>query len=579
MTRLLYVILIATLFTSCSGAKQQFENAGGSITLSLDNEISTHIARDVTDYNTSILISQVMEGLVSMDPKTLKVRPQLAKSWVIADNGTKITFELRTDVQFHAHESLSGSDRQFTSNDVLKSIEKSCTKDEKGLPHHAYLFLYKEILQGAQEFFEGKAKSISGLQINEGKVTFILKQKDENFLSKLANVCVYISSAKLIELKKEDDMIGTGPFMFSGYNTGDVKKAILIKNQDYYLTDKAGNALPYLDSLIFIINQKKLDQLEMFENHQSDIITGLPPSRITQMLEGRIQDFNSSPPLFVMYNSALLYTNYYFFNMTEERFKNVKVRQAFNYAIDKEKIGREILQNQYYELGYYGIVPPVAASFRGYNFGDIKAASYTYDPEKARKLLAEAGYPNGKGFGSVNLRYNIGDINSAVADDFAQQIFQNLNINVNIDGSTFEQKDQDATMAKGDIFRSAWIADYLNPETFLSNFYGKAVPLNTSIPSTINQSRYQNSEFDQLYEQARNCTKLSDAMALYAKAEKILMENPPLIPLWYSGDIQIIYSDVRNLYFNPLNQLSFTEVYKKALTAEEYQKQLKEFNR
>jgi ABC-type oligopeptide transport system substrate-binding subunit len=317
----------------------------------------------------------------------------------------------------------------------------------------------------------------------------------------------------------------------------------------------------------------------MFENHETDLITGLPPSRITKMLEGRIKDFNSSPPLFVMHNNPLLFTNYYFFNMTDPRFNNVKVRQAFNLAIDREKLGRDVLRNQYYELGYYGIVPPISSSFRGYDFTGVREASYSYDPEKARKLLAEAGYPDGKGFGSVNLRYNIGEINSAVADEVAQQILQVLNINVNIDGSTFEQKDNDATMAKGDIFRSAWAGDYANPETFLSNFYGKAVPTTKDQPSRMNQSRYKNDLFDQLYEQAKNSPKLSDAMSYYAKAEKVLMQDPPIIPLWYSGDIQIVYSDVRNLHFNSLNQFTFREVYKKQLTAEEYQKQIKEINR
>ena len=149
---------------------------------------------------------------------------------------------------------------------------------------------------------------------------------------------------------------------------------------------------------------------------------------------------------------------------------------------------------------------------------------------------------------------------------------------MNIDGSTFEQKDNDASMAKGDIFRSAWAGDYANPETFLSNFYGKAVPMTIGEPSKINQSRYQNPLFDQLFEQAKNSSKLSEAMVYYAKAEKVLMQDPPIIPLWYSGDIQIVYSDVRNLHFNSLNQFIFREVYKKPLTAEEYQKQLKEFN-
>lgn len=581
LKNLLALCSLSLVLWSCSGKdNKQFEHAGGALRMAIEIEPSTHIPRDVSDYYTATVLNQIVEGLVSMDPKSLKVNPQLAASWKISDDGLKYEFTLRENILFHPHELLSSEDqRLLTTKDVVRSVEKACSKNAKGEAPHAFNFLYKDNLKGANEYFEGKAKSISGLKVQGNTVSFELLAKDDNFLHKMTNICASITPAILIDKDLESDLIGTGPFMFNGYVSGDVKKAVLVKNPDYYLTDAQGNMLPYLDSVIFFFNGRKLDQLEMFENHETDLITGLPPSRITKMLEGRIKDFNSSPPLFVMHNNPLLSTNYYFFNMTDPRFSNVKVRQAFNYAIDREKLGREVLRNQYYELGYYGIVPPISASFRGYDFTGVRESSYTYDPEKAKKLLAEAGYPEGKGFGSVNLRYNIGEINSAVADEVAQQIFQNLNINVNIDGSTFEQKDKDASFAKGDIFRSAWAGDYANPETFLVNFYGKSVPETKENASRINQSRYKNAQFDELFEKAKNSSKLSDAMANYSKAEKILMQDPPIIPLWYSGDIQIVYSDIRNLHFNSLNQFTFREVYKKQLTAEEYHDQIKEVNR
>jgi oligopeptide transport system substrate-binding protein len=569
-------ILLVSLYSCKGNDHKQFEYAGGSLKMAIDIEPSTHIPRDVTDYYTATFLTQIAEGLVSMDPKSLKVNPQLAESWSMSMNGLEYTFTLRKGVLFHPNPVFSSDkERELSSEDVKRSIEKACTKNAKGEAPHAYTFLYKNNLKGADEYFEGKAKSISGLKINGRKITLELIKKDDNFLSKLTNICAAISPAKVIEKDKESELIGTGPFIFNGYVNGDVKKAILVKNQEYYMTDDQGFQLPYLDSLVFLFQGRKLEQLEMFENRELDLITGLPPSRITKMLEGRIKDFNSSPPLFIMNNNPLLSTNYYFFNMTDPRFENVKVRQAFNYAIDRERLGREVLRNQYYELGYYGIVPPISSTFRSYDFSGVREASYTYDPEKAKKLLAEAGYPNGAGFGSINLRYNIGDVHSAVADEIAQQLFQVLNINVNIDGSTFEQKDEDAAMAKGDLFRSAWAGDYPNPETFLSNFYGKNVPESKDEPSRVNQSRYRNDLFDQLFEQAKNSSKLSEAMTYYAKAEKILMQDPPLIPLWYSGDIQIIYSDVRNLHFNSLNMFVFKEVYKKQLTEKEFQEQLK----
>ena len=572
----LAVFLLLSTFCSCTSNKvKQFERAGGSLKIAVDIEPSTHVPRDVTDYYTATFLTQIAEGLVSMDPKSLKVNPQLAESWSRSVDGMIYTFTLRKGVMFHPNPLFSSDkEREFSAEDVKKSIEKACSKNAKGEAPHAYTYLYKDNLKGADEFFKGKASSISGLKIKGRIVIMELIKKDDNFLSKLTNICAAVSSSKAIEKDKESELIGTGPFIFNGYVKGDVKKALLVKNQEYYMKDDQGFQLPYLDSLVIFFQGRKLEQLEMFENREIDLITGLPPSRITKMLEGRIKDFNSSPPLFVMNNNPLLSTNYYFFNMTDPRFENVKVRKAFNYAIDRERLGREVLRNQYYELGYYGIVPPISSAFRSYDFTGVRGVSYAYNPEKAKQLLAEAGYPNGAGFGSINLRYNIGDIHSAVADEIAQQLIQVLNINVNIDGSTFEQKEEDASMAKGDIFRSAWAGDYPNPETFLSNFYGKNVPVSKDEPSRVNQSRYRNDLFDQLFEQAKNSSKLSEAMIYYAKAEKILMQDPPLIPLWYSGDIQIIYSDVRNLHFNSLNMFVFKEVYKQQLTEMEFQEQL-----
>ncbi len=573
MRKLLLFFILSILIVSCSSEnKKQFEYAGGTVALSIENEPTTFVPRDVSDYYSAAVLTQVMEGLVSMDPKDLKIQPQIASSWKISDDGLNYEFDIRKNVYFHPSNSFnSKEDRLLTPEDIQSSIERACSKNDLGQAPHAYSFVFNEIL-GAEEFLIGKAKTIAGLKIKGSKVSLTLIQKDENFLNKLANICASITSSKLKNSENDKEMIGTGPFMLSSFTQGTPPKMVMVKNMDYYLNDQEGNALPYLDSLVFYFQNRKLDQLEMFENHQTDLILGLPTSRITKMLEGRIKDFNSKPPLFVMYNNPLLMTNYYFFNMSDPRFENVKVRQAFNYAINKEKLGHEVLRNQYSEMGYYGIVPPISKTFKGYDFDGVKQNAYSYDPEKARKLLAEAGYPNGKGFGSVNLRFNIDDIHSAVADEFAQQIFQVLNINVNIDGSTFEQKDEDATNANGDIFRSAWAGDYANPETFLVNFYGKNVPLSKGEPSRINQSRYCNPAFDLLFEQAKNSTKKTQALSYYSKAEKVLMQDPPFIPLWYSGDIQIVYSNVRNLHFNALNLFAFTNVYKKDWTAEEYQK-------
>ncbi|MBI3238868.1 MAG: hypothetical protein HYZ43_08545 [Flavobacteriia bacterium] len=438
----------------------------------------------------------------------------------------------------------------------------------------AYLSILGEQLKGAEAFYKRKATSISGIKTNGNEITLTLKSPDANFISKLASINVGIISQKVVEADKEADLIGTGPFVYNEYTKGEPASIILLKNQDYYLTDKKGNALPYLDSVIFMADNRKLEQLELFEKGETHIINTLPTSRITQMLEGRIKDFNSKPPLMLLNNNALMATNYYFFNMTDPRFKDVRVRQAFNYAINRNKITQYVLRGQAYEDGIFGIVPPLSSSFKGYDFKAIKAVGYNYDPEKAKQLLAEAGYPGGKGFGSVNLRVNIGDIHSAVAEEISEEIFQTLGINVNIDGSTFEQKDEDARYGRGDLFRTAWFADYVSPETFLSNFYGKTVPDSKDEPSGINQARYKNPVFDELYEKARAADSQKERYRLYNEAEKVLMQDPPIIVLWYSGDIQLVYSRVRNLKNNPMGLLDLKEVYLLDWTKEEYLKSI-----
>jgi oligopeptide transport system substrate-binding protein len=569
-------LFVLILFSCSKGEHPVFEHAGGSIYLSLENEPATYISRDVRDVYSANVLSQVMECLVSLDPKDLTVVPQIASSWKTSPDGLEYEFEIRKNIKFHPHSTFeSDEDRILTVEDVKKSIELICTKAENGSAGSAYSLVFEQYLQGAKSFYEKKAKSISGLKIKGNKVTFILTEKDNNFLNKLSNISCAINSKKIHEANLEQDMIGTGPFLFREFKKGTTNSIILTKNEEYYLTDKDGFALPYLDSVVYLLESRKLEQLNLFESRKLDLIVGLPASRITKMLEGRISDFNSTPPLFILHNNPLLATNYYFFNMQEERFKNIKVRQAFNYAINKDQIGTDILRNQFSEMGNYGIVPPVYSAFRGYDFEGVKSVSYAYDPEKARKLLAEAGYPGGKGFGSVNLRFNINDVHSAIADEFSKQIYQVLGINVNIDASSFEQLEIDASTGKSSLFRSAWIADYASPESFLFNFYGKAIPVTKDAPSVINNSRYNNQEFDNLFEQAKRSTKLSDQMAYFSKAEKVLMQDPPIIPLWYKGDYGIIYSNVRDLHFNSLNLYNFTKVYKKEWTTEEYLESMK----
>ena len=578
MRFLFSLFLVALTFTACNTKNvKQFENAGGKLTLSVDNEPFTYISRDVSDVYSANVLSQVMEGLVSLDPKDLSVKPQLATDWEVSSDGLTYKFTIRKDVKFHPHKVFrSERDRTLKTSDIQKSIEYMCSNGEVGSPGTAFTFVLGKYLLGAKAFNEGKTESIEGLIVDKNTITFQLTEKDHNFLNKLANISCAILPAKIISEGLEQDMVGTGPFLFREFIKGEPSSILLTKNNEYYLKDDQGNALPYLDSVEFVIESNKTKQFDRFQTNKLDLIRGLPATKITEMLEGRISDFNSNPPLLVLHNNPILTTHYYYFNLKDERFKNEKVRKAFNYAIDKQKIGGEILRNQYADVGHYGIVPPIENAFKGYDFEDVKRVSYSFNPEKARKLLAEAGYPNGKGFGTVTLRLNISDLHAAVADEFAKQIKSVLGINVNLDASSFEQLENDSEKGNFQIARNGWAADYISPETFLFNFYGQALPNDPNKLSVINKSRYLNPEFDKYFELAKQSDKVIDQINYFEKAEVELMKNPPIIPIWYKGDYGIVYSNVRNLYFNPLFFFNLTRVYKKEWTKEEFQQKMKQ---
>lgn len=573
---LILTALLSLALVGCkSDSKQQFNHAGGTFVYAIKNEPTTFLARHVNDVYSSVVISQSLEGLTCLDPKTLEVQPGLAKSWEYSEDGLSITFNLRDDVYFHDND-LTGADRKFTAEDVKYSIELACKKSEGEEPSHAYASNYEGSLVGAKEFHNGEADEISGISIEEGKVTLQLLKKDIYFVDKMAISNMFIVLKEMVEAGRENELVGTGPFIFESYAEDDDEKLKIkfSKNTSYYLKDDEGNALPYLDALTIIVEENGLKQLEMFEKGVTHMIDGLPPSKITNMLEGKMEDFNATPPKLVLRRKPLLGTQYYYFNLTKELFQDIRVRKAINYAIDKEDIVRNVLNNQAYGIGDAGIVPP--AVFNGYNANEIREVSYTFDLEKARSLLAEAGYPNGEGFPTIELKFNLGNINSAVADRFAKQMRKHLNINVNLEGMTFDRLIHDQAMAKGDIFRMAWYADFFSPENFLNVVYGKTVPESLDLPSLVNHSRFVNEDFDKAFEAGQEASDITERYKHFEKAEKILMQEAPLMILWYEETIKVAYSKVRNLEFNEMNLYSFVNVYIQEWTEEEYLESLKE---
>jgi oligopeptide transport system substrate-binding protein len=552
---------------------------GGTLRYNETDKLQTLNPIQITDAISNHVATQIYEGLVKFDPRTLEIMPGIAESWTVDESGTTYTFKLRSDVKFHDDACFAdGKGRALTAKDVLYSFERLCMDNGK---NENFTSTFSHRVVGADEFYAlgaaAKSGGLSGVTVvDDNTVKITLVAPNNSFLYILANSAASIVPQEAVEKYQDAIHVGTGPFMFSSI-AADTTQLVLVRNENYYGTDSLNNQLPFLDTIKISYIDNKVAELDLFQEGKLDFVWGLNADAVKTFVPQVIQDFTAKPPKYVLYHSSELVTQMYEFNTTRPPFNDVRVRQAFCYAVDRNHIVNEVLAGEAYGPGINGICPPAlpgykASEIQGYEkIGADEAetkANKAAERAKAKQLLAEAGYPDGKDFPVVKLVLNSGGArNTRVAEAIASQLKEYLNINVEIANVSLQQKMTDAKYARSDIFRSAWVADYPSAETFLSLFYGADVPDSLSEPSFPNTTRYKSAKFDSLYVLAREAKTIDEANRLYKEAEQVMMADAPAMILWYDENYRLAQSRVRNFWANPMRYFDFSQVYLKEQTA------------
>jgi peptide/nickel transport system substrate-binding protein len=363
---------------------------------------------------------------------------------------------------------------------------------------------FKDRVIGANESYnaskEGKVIGVSGVKIlNDSMLTISLKNPFADFLNILATPGCWIYPHEAVDKYKGDfrvHPVGTGPFYLESLNEG--QSIILKKNNDYYLVDKFGNKLPYLDGIKYsFISEKKSELLE-FKSGNLDMLYRLP-IEYSHELMGDLEKANEHQNEFQILSSPSLYTNYIGFNCNSKLFSKKEVRLAFNYAIDRHKIADYTIQGDGIAADF-GMVP-YNERFKkdGYDFSALKG--YKLDIQKAKAYLKKAGYPDGRGFPKITLEINNGggDKNILIATVIQKMLKEHLNIDIDVNTLPLTEHIERVASGKVDLFALSWIADYPAPETFLTLFYGKHLPIKMTDNSYINKFRFKNSRFDSLF--------------------------------------------------------------------------------
>ena len=476
---------------------------------------------------------QLFNTLVEIDD-SLHIIPSLAKSWDISEDKTRFTFHLRTDVYFHDDECFpGGKGRKMNAKDVAYSFSR---------------ILDKQLASPGAWIFNRKVHTIQTFTALDDS-TFKLKliRPYHPILGIISMQYCSVVPREAVEKYGAEfrrHPVGTGPFYLVTWEEG--QAMVLKKHARYFETDAQGKKLPYVDGVNISFYESKATEFLLFRQKQLDFINDIEASFKDEVLtkkgtlrpewEGKIQ-LQATPYLNIEYLGILVDPENKLVRNSAMREK--KIRQAINYGFDRRKMVL-YLRNSLGTPAESGFVPMGLPSF---DTSIVKG--YHYNPAKTKQLLTEAGFPGGKGLPKITL-YTVA-IYADMANFIAKQL-EESGIPVQVE---VVQKSLLLTMTSTStaaISRASWIADYPDAENYLSVFYSKN-------PAPPNYTRYNNPAFDEAFEKAIRETNDSLRYKLYQQADKLIMEDAPVVPLWYDKAVRLVQPWVTGLKPNPLNLL------------------------
>lgn len=487
-------------------------------------------------------VAQIYNGLLQTDD-SLNILPCIAQSYSVSADGKEYTFQLRTDVFFHDHPLFpEGKGRKLIADDVVFSFNR--------LVDPALASPGSWVLNVLDEKW-GK----SGVEaLNDSIVKIFLEVPFSPFAGMLTIPYCFIVPREIVNHYGRDfrsHPVGTGPFQLKLWVEGE--KMVLRKNYRYFEKDSSGNSLPRLEAISISFIADKQSEFMEFIKGRIDFISGVNASFKDELItmDGQLQKKYTAK--LKMLKAPYLNTEYLGFmvnknKMPSNQLLDKRVRLAINLAIDRKKL-TSYLRNSIGVPANAGFVPKGMASF-----SPERVNGYEYNPDSARKLLAAAGYPLGKGLQTIKIT-TVSDYLDIV--EFVQHELELVNIPVEIETVTGLAYREMIANGQMQVFRASWIADYADAENYLSLFYSK-----NFAPSGPNYTYFKNSRFDVLYEQSQKETNERKRFNLYYQMDQMIIDEAVVVPLFYDEAIRFTQFNVKNLGINPLNMLNLKFVEK-----------------
>lgn len=474
--------------------------AGGDIVITYKDDVATLDPAIGYDWQNWSMIKSIFDGLMDYVPGTTELRPGLAESYELSDDGLTYTFHLRPGVKFH-------NGREMTAEDVKYSLDR-VTDPATQSPGAGFF----GSIAGFDAMADGSAKSLSGVEVvDPATVRFTLSRPDATFLHVLALNFASVVPKEAVDEAGTDfgkQPVGTGAFKLGEWTIG--QRLVFEKNPDYWR-----EGFPYLDSITFEVGQEPIVALLRLQNGEVDVPgDGIPPAKFVEVMGDPEQAAR-------VVEGGQLHTGYITLNVTTPPLDNVEVRRAINMAINKERItqiinGRAVPANQ-----------PLPPSMPGYT-KDFQG--YFHDAERAKELLAQAGFPDGF---ETELYVMNTDPNPRIAQAIQQDLAQ-VGIKAQIQSLAQANVIEAGGQGTAPMIWSGgmgWIADFPDP----SNFYGPILGCAGAAEGGWNWAKYCNEDLDKKAAEADSIVdpaKAEERLKAWSDIYMAVMEDAPWVPVF-----------------------------------------------
>ncbi len=522
--------LILTL-SGCGDYQSNVESGNREGTLHWGNgtepqSLDPHIATGVPEHH---IISSLMEGLVNKDGETLEPRPGVAKSWDISADGRVYTFYLRQDARW------SNGDLH-NAHDYVWSWWRALQPALGNL----YAYMYFPIAN-AKAYYDGEISDFSQVGVKalgDYVLQVTLTEPIPYFLQLLDHYSTYPVHRATIEKfgtadqrgtrwTFEGNIVGNGAFQLKEWK---INRRITVERNPHYWN--AENVR--LNQVVFYPTENVTTEERMFRAGQLHY-SGIPSDKIQAYSQSDDPSLRIQPYLGVYF---------YRLNVDKPQLSDKRVRRALGMTINRDQLVSQITKGG--QIPAYAITPPGTMGY--YPESDL-----TFDPEGAKKLLAEAGYPNGEGFPTTEILYNTSEGHRKIAVALQQMWKKHLNIDVVLLNQEWKVYLDTVSNHHYEIARAGWIGDYVDPNNFLDMFLCNG---------GNNRTRWCNPEYDQIIlQQVPKAKTHQQRLELFQKAETILLDEMPVIPIYIYTSNNLVHSTVKNFGRNILNQANYREMY------------------